>query len=194
MRKTSRVWMALTMAALFVVTLLCATGAIAQEKATPAAKQPTAYREKSGTVTATIQAIDLDKRIVTVKGGPKDQVVELKAGEQVKNLSKLKVGDVVVVKYFASVAVRMAKPGEADTVAKTEVKKPGAQARQVTVTATVQDIDKNTNNVYLKGPEGNIVGVKAQDPKRLDELKVGDQIVVTYTEALAVSIEKAKKK
>ena len=194
MRKTSRVWMALTMAALFVVTLLCATGAIAQEKATPAAKQPTAYREKTGTVTATIQAIDLDKRIVTVKGGPKDQVVELKAGEQVKNLSKLKVGDVVVVKYFASVAVRMAKPGEADTVAKTEVKKPGAQARQVTVTATVQDIDKNTNNVFLKGPEGNIVGVKAQDPKRLDELKVGDQIVVTYTEALAVSIEKAKKK
>jgi hypothetical protein len=74
------------------------------------------------------------------------------------------------------------------------VKKAGSQARQVTVTATVQDIDKNTNIVFLKGPEGNIVGVKAEDPKRLDELKVGDQIVVTYTEALAISIEKAKKK
>jgi len=194
MKKTSRVFLALTMAALFAVTLFCATGAIAQDKATPAAKKPTAHREKAGTITATIQAIDLEKRIVTVKGGPKDQVIELKAGEKVKNLSKLKVGDVVVVKYFASLAVRMAKPGEAESVATSEVKKAGSQARQVTVTATVQDIDKNTNIVFLKGPEGNIVGVKAEDPKRLDELKVGDQIVVTYTEALAISIEKAKKK
>jgi hypothetical protein len=194
MKKTSRVFLALTMAALFAATLFCATGAIAQDKATPAAKKPTAHREKAGTVTATIQAIDLEKRIVTVKGGPKDQVIELKAGEKVKNLSKLKVGDVVVVKYYASLAVRMAKPGEAESVATSEVKKAGSQARQVTVTATVQDIDKNTNIVFLKGPEGNIVGVKAEDPKRLDELKAGDQIVVTYTEALAISIEKAKKK
>ena len=47
------------------VFFLGATGALAQDKATPEAKKPTAYREKTGTITATIQAIDLEKRIVT---------------------------------------------------------------------------------------------------------------------------------
>ena len=68
MKKTSRGFLALIMAALFAVTLFGATGALAQDKATPAAKKPTAHREKAGTITATIQAIDLEKRIVTVKG------------------------------------------------------------------------------------------------------------------------------
>jgi len=60
------------------------------------------------------------------------------------------------------------------------------------VTATLHDIDKNTNNIVLKGPGGNLVGVKVKDPTKLENVKVGDQLVITYTEALAVGIEKAK--
>jgi hypothetical protein len=38
------------------------------------------------------------------------------------------------------------------------------------------------------------VDVKVQDPKNLENVKVGDQVAITYTEALAISVEKAKKK
>ena len=184
--------------ALFAVmfVMFWATGAIAQEKATPETGEQVVYREKAGTITATIQSIDLANRIVTVKGGPKGQTVELKADERVKNLSQLKVGDEVVVKYFASVAVRVTKPGEAkvkETMEKAKVEGPGSETRQLTVTATIQDIDKDRNNVFLKWPEGVIVGVQVKDPTILAGVNVGDVVVITYTEAVAISIEKKKR-
>ena len=46
----------------------------------------------------------------------------------------------------------------------------------------------------LKGPEGKTVTVKAENPENLKKVKVGDEIEITYTEALAISVEKAKKK
>ena len=63
-----------------------------------------------------------------------------------------------------------------------------------TVTATVTAIDKKKGTVTLKGPEGNLVTAKAEDPKNLDKIKVGDELLITITEALAISVEPAKKK
>ena len=70
----------------------------------------------------------------------------------------------------------------------------GMAARQTTVTATVTAIDKKKGTLTLKGPDGNKVVAKAEDPKNLDKVKVGDELLITYTEALAISVEKAKKK
>jgi plasmid maintenance system killer protein len=64
----------------------------------------------------------------------------------------------------------------------------------VTVTATIEAIDAKKNRVTLKGPEGKTQEIKVKDPKNLVNVKVGDQVVLTYTEALAISVEPAKKK
>ncbi len=179
--------------AAFLLVALFVTGAIGQETAKPEAERPTVRTERVGTMVGTVQAIDLEKRMVTVKGGPKGEEIDIKVDEKVKNLSSLKVGDKVKLQYYASVAYRIAKPGEVtEPVETVEVKRMTGQARQVTVTATLHDIDKNTNNIVLKGPGGNLIGVKVKDPSKLENVKVGDQLVITYTEALAVSVEKAK--
>jgi hypothetical protein len=34
--------------------------------------------------------------------------------------------------------------------------------------------------------------VKAQDPKNLEKVKVGDELEITYTEAVAISVEKTR--
>jgi hypothetical protein len=75
---------------------------------------------------------------------------------------------------------------------KAKVEGPGSETRQLTVTATIQDIDKDRNNVFLKWPEGVIVGVQVKDPTILAGVNVGDVVVITYTEAVAISIEKKK--
>ncbi len=48
--------------------------------------------------------------------------------------------------------------------------------------------------VTLKGPEGNLFKVKAKDPEKLKAVSVGDLVDITYTQALAVSVEPAPKK
>jgi Na+-transporting methylmalonyl-CoA/oxaloacetate decarboxylase gamma subunit len=171
------------------------------EKAAPAAQKPKVVREKTTTVTATVEAIDLAKRVVTLKGA-KGNLFDLKVGEQAKNLSQVKVGDEVVAKYYQSIAARVKKPGEAGGATSTqavETAKPGETpggmvANMVTVTATVEDISPKKTYVSLKAPDGKIYDVKVKDPKNLENVKVGDKVEITYTEALAISVEKRKKK
>ena len=118
------------------------------------------------------------------------------------NLPQVKVGDLVTVKFYESLAVEVMKPGavsgagekSAVVRAKPGEMPAGMAARQSTVTATVTGIDKKKSTLTLKGPDGKTVIAKAEDPKNLDKVKVGDELMITYTEALAISVEKAKKK
>ena len=71
-------------------------------------------------------------------------------------------------------------------------KPAGVGARQVTLVANVEKIDAKSQLVTLRGKSGNTRVVKVRDPKNLQNLKVGDQVVATYTEALAVAVKPVK--
>jgi len=183
-------------------TLSMATGVFAQAaKGAAPAEQPRVVKERAAVMTATVQAIDLNTRIVTLKG-PKGEVRDIKVGEEAVNLPQVKVGDLVTVKYYESLAIEVIKPGAVSGAGEKSAivrAKPGEMpggmaARQSTVTATVTAIDKKKGTISLKGPEGKTVVAKAEDPRNLDKVKVGDELMITYTEALAISVEKAKKK
>jgi hypothetical protein len=185
---------------LVLFSLSVGGGAMAQEKA-PAKAKPEVKRENVVTLTGTVEAVDLAKRVVTIKGS-KGRTVDLKVGEEAKNLDQVKVGDKVVAKYYESIAFRMKKPGEAEGVKAEQAvaaAKPGelpaaVLANQVMVTATVEEISPKKTYVTLKGPGGKTVDVKVRDPKNLEKVKVGDQVVVTYTQAFAIALDKPKKK
>jgi hypothetical protein len=53
-------------------------------------------------------------------------------------------------------------------------------------------LDRPTQTVTLKGPGGRYVTVRVADPKILEKPRLGDTVVVTAAEALAVSLEKVK--
>jgi hypothetical protein len=61
------------------------------------------------------------------------------------------------------------------------------------VVATVEGLERPTRMLTLKGPRGNYLSVRARDVKKLEKLHLGDTIVVTFTEALAIGVEKAEK-
>jgi hypothetical protein len=66
-----------------------------------------------------------------------------------------------------------------------------SQSKPVTITATIEAIDQANRTVTLKGPKGNSVDVKAPEGMQgFKSLKVGDQVTVTYFEALAVQVRK----
>jgi Cu/Ag efflux protein CusF len=128
-------------------------------------------------------------------------VETITVGEQVKNLPQVQVGDKVVVKYYEAIAFRVVPPGEATPGAgmtgAAATAQPGQKpaalgAREVTATVTVEAIDLKAGTATVKGPEGNSFTVKAQDKKNLEKIKVGDRVEITYTEALGISVSKAK--
>ncbi len=152
-------------------------------------------------VRATVESIDPAARTVTLKG-PRGKSFTVSVDDKVKNLSEVKVGDEVVATYYEAIAFELKKPGEAvpgKSVTEGVVTPqsgpgaPGVGSRQVKVVATIEAIDTRKGTVTLKGPEGKSVEVTARDPKNLRKVKVGDLVEITYTAALAISIQPAPK-
>lgn len=191
------------------VTALClalgmAGCAMMSESPLPAPTAPVSGTVSEGLVsaTATVKAIDQKTRKVTLQRAD-GSVLKFVAGDDVRNLSQVKVGDEVTVSYYESLAYEVKKPGEAAMGAAVAAgaerakvgEKPGAAAvRETTITATITAIDKKAMTVTLLGPDGESTTIKARDPQKLERVAVGDLVEITYTEALAVSVDAPAKK
>ena len=165
------------------------------------AEKPGAMASELITLTATVEAIDLEKRLVTLKG-PEGNTVNLEVNEQARNLAQVKVGDQVQAEYYESVALYAQKPdGSLPAAAEMAAierapagEKPGmAAVKSRVITATVESIDLEKRTVALKGPEGNTLNLKVDDrTPNLENLKAGDQVVARFTQAIAISVKASK--
>jgi len=189
-----------------VPAFVLATLGIAASAQQPAADGKTTTMSEPGkiastsTVTATAQIVGIDyqTRTVTLKGS-KGSVFDVVAGDDVKNFDQLRLGDKVVARYQqafsaevqnAAAAVRSrvetttptrSQAGEAPAVGKT---------RQVTVLATVVAVNPPKRTMTIRGPTRTVT-IQVDNPMHFNVVKPGDQIAVTYTEAIALSLEPA---
>jgi hypothetical protein len=156
------------------------------------------------TVRASAQVIAIDKptRTLTLKG-PKGAVFDLVAGDEVKNFNQIHVGDFVVATFLQSLTLELQKTktggGTVVTREAAATAKPGEMpaavaGREITALAKVTAINKKASTISLKGPRGNVVTLDVRNPDHFKVVKVGDEVLVTYTEAVAVSVESAPAK
>ena len=185
--------------ALFTGLLIATLPAVAAEKA----PQKAAVSE-TVKLTATVKSVDYDSRLITLQGQD-GKTLTVEASPEVKRLKEIKAGDMVVIDLTQAIAVELKKAGSAPGVSvKEEVKrakaseKPGISGqREVKSTVTIDAVDLKNNIVNFTGPKGNVNVVAVQRPEMrefLKTLKVGDKVDVTFTEAVAVSVEPAPKK
>jgi len=189
-------------AACLAGTLSLATVAgAATPSAAPAAAPSGEAVIASTTVTATVTKIDQKTREVTVKteDGKESSFV---AGPAVVNFAQMKVGDVITAKYAEALVYEVKKGGTAvapETTVAGGAAAPGAMpagavAQQTTVTVLITAIDTKAPSVTFQGPGGKTKTIKVLHPEKLEGVKVGDTVQVTYTEALAITVDKAPKK
>jgi len=179
--------------------------AVSAEEQTAAARAPLARREAVlVTVTASVEAINQTNREVTLKG-PLGNSVTFTVDQRVKRLNEIKVGDLIRADYFVAFAAELRKPTAEeektpliilDTAGKAP---PGTSPaagglRRFKVVTTIEGLDRPTETITVKGPRGNYLTARVADPSRLTQMRIGENIVITYTEALAVSLEKSEKK
>ena len=156
------------------------------------------------TVEVSAQVVGIDKatRRLTLKGA-KGDVVDLVASDEVKRFDQIKVGDSIVARYLESITLELQKTRveagdvkvrEAAARSKAGEQPAGGAARQVVAIADVVAVDPAKSTITIKGPTGNLTTLNVQNPDQFKVVKVGDQIEVTYTQALALSLEPAAPK
>jgi hypothetical protein len=162
--------------------------------------------ESTEEVSATVEAIDVQKRLLSLVG-PDGEKITVEVAPQVRNLPQVKVGDRVVARYYKALAAELRSRGdgtgstqapvyEATASRAAEGERPaamvGAQSRQ---TVRVTSVDTKNNVVNFYGSDGLARSVPVSSPQGkefISKLKAGDEVELTYTEAVALSVEPAK--
>jgi hypothetical protein len=150
---------------------------------------------------ATVQAIDLPSRMVTLVG-PQGNVVSLKVGEEVRNLPQVKPGNKVLVRYHGSITYVLSPRGArlpkdtltaAGTRAAPGQMPAGAAAAKLVVTETVMAADQVSHTLQVVNPSGGqvrtVAVVTPEGQQNMKMIKVGDTITAVVSEAVAVAVE-----
>jgi hypothetical protein len=184
-----------TLAALIGV-LLMMVGAVSADPS----KNPKIERTTKASVTVT--KVDLAQRHLTIKDDTGEEYT-IDVDPAVKNLAQVKAGDKIGLTYYQSVAASMSKAGdptkatsqvEADTAKAGE--RPGAKAHSTTtVPVTIVSVDTDRNVVKFRGNDELVRSTDVLSPEGkafVKNLKAGDQVLLTYTESVAISVDPAK--
>lgn len=150
---------------------------------------------------ATITAIDMENRLVTIEGPDGDSIV-VKASDKVKNLPQVEVGDKVVIKYYKSITADIVKLGKDEKLG-TEVigakasaplgAKPGGAATvEMKRRVEVVFVDPIQKFISVRDPDRGLRKISLKESPDLQhylkELKEGDVVEVTYTDAMAIEV------
>ena len=198
-----KIFCAVTVLSLILVFAAFSFAQAPDTKTQPAKKtgeKPGGIVVESVSGTATVDAVDKEKRMVTLKFAD-GRTQAIKLGPEVRNFDQIAVGDTVKATYAESVAIAVRKSDEKPTTTATQTvrvapkgAKPGVIVTDTTeVTAKVEAIDYAKRTVSLKGPEGNVRTFSVdKSVKKFKNVKVGDEVVIRITQATAIVVEKAK--
>ncbi|WP_226500087.1 hypothetical protein [Pseudomonas sp. MWU16-30322] len=165
-----------------------------------AADIPLSATVEADQVTTKVLAVDAANHQVVLEGAEGRQV-HVQLSDKAENLANLKVGDLVKVEVQRSVAAYLdtevdkglpgtvERSGELRNAPGTE--NPGGEAyRQIQVQLKITKIDLKQNQVTLENPAGQSKTLDVKKPEiqaKLKDLKVGQSVVVTYTDVLKVT-------
>jgi hypothetical protein len=178
----------------------------AREEKAPVATQPAPTLDLSTretlTATATVQAIDLQTREVTLKD-QKGRVFTIKVSDEVRNLPQVRVGDRVVVTYQEAVAIQLTGKAGTGISTRTDTLSAGrAQPGQlpagvvrdtVRITANIVEVDVKNRHVLIRGATRWVL-LKVPSDFDISKFRVGEEVEAEFVQELAIAVEPAPAK
>ncbi|MBW1742777.1 MAG: hypothetical protein JRJ47_05020 [Deltaproteobacteria bacterium] len=151
-------------------------------------------------IDATVENINAEKREITLKG-PEGNMVTVTASEAVKRFDEIKVGDTIQAEYLTFLRAEFREPTAEEKAnplvvvadagrAPKEMDPAGAVGAVVKAVVTVVSIDTEGKRVAIQGPRGNFMILPVEDEAVLNNLKVGEIVIMTYAEAVALLLKK----
>jgi hypothetical protein len=148
-------------------------------------------------VSARVAAIDRDSRKVTLIDVDGEKFT-VKVGPEAVNFDQIQVGDLVRATVTEEMVVYLDEEGAAspDTAAGVVALAPkgarpgGLVAETAQITATVAAIDRENRTATLEFEDGSTKTFPVRDDIDLSQRKVGETVVFSATEMIAISVEK----
>ena len=152
-------------------------------------------------VTVKVVNVDHSARTMSLQM-PNGKIKTYKVGKEAKSFSQIKKGDLIKATLVDSLAVYVQKSGGRPSAAETTTVTlsprgalPGMIiANTYRITGKVQLVDMRNRTITITGPSYRSKAFKVgPNVKNLASVKAGDDVVLRYTEALAIDVQKPKK-
>lgn len=151
-------------------------------------------------ISAQITAIDPKTRDITLEG-PMGNTITLNAGEEVKRFDEFAVGDLVQASYAESIAGELRAPTETEletpwvelegaALAEADMPPAAGVGRVIRAVCTIEGLNRATGAVTVQDPRGRYHVIPDVDPTNIEKMKIGDTLIITYSQAVALSLEK----
>ena len=161
-----------------------------------------APREKMEQLTmrGTVTEINADTREITLmdtEGG----LNTVKAGEEVKRFDEIAVGDVIEFDYYMYIKAEFREPTAEELaepvqmvveegIAPEDMSPGAAVGAVIKAVVTIEALNRPNMIATVSGPNGNFVSIPMEDAEFMTKLRIGQVLILTYAEAMAVSLEK----
>jgi len=180
-----------------IIILLVAVNVYSQEsKDVRPPKEKWSLISMEGTVTEIVK----ETREVTLMG-PKGELVTITAGDAVERFDEIAVDDVLTFEYWTYMMAEFREPTSEELAEPLVVIAEGGKAPEgmdpaavvgaiVKAVVTIEVLDRPFMIVTVKGPRGNFLTIEMEDQELITKLSIGQVIILTYAEAVVVSLNK----
>ncbi|PLW68887.1 hypothetical protein [Pseudohalioglobus lutimaris] len=186
-------------AAVLSAALVLPMSAVAEE----AVKPQGGARAMAMEVEAQVTAIDLETRQVTLQG-PDGSAMTLTASEKVVKLEDVSVGDVLRATYLAALEGELREPTAEEMaepyvmikdagVGEVEGAPVVGAGRIIHAVCTIEGMNRLLGTVTVLDPNGKVHVIADVEPEKMSGVTLGQTIVLTFSEALALSLEHVSK-
>lgn len=161
-------------------------------------------RERLSLVTmqGTVTDIVKETRDVTLKGA-NGELVTVTAGPEVERFDEITVGDIITFDYYTYLKAEFRTPtatelAEPFVVLEGEDKAPAGEApaaavgEMVKAIVTIEILNRPQMLATVEGPNGNYLTIPMTDAAFMEKLHIGQVVILTYAEAVAVSLTKVE--
>lgn len=154
------------------------------------------------TMQGTVTDIAKETRDVTLKG-PDGEMVTITAGPEIKRFDEISVGDIITFDFYTYLKAEFRAPTSAElaepfVVLEGEGKAPegeapaGAVGEMVKAVVTIEVLNRPQMFAVVEGPNGNYLTIPMKDAAFMEKLNIGQVVIMTYAEAVAVSLTKVE--
>ena len=189
----------LTIAFLILTIVGCKQAQEAEEPSVAQkAEKPSVERTTEHTLSATVDAVDMEKRSLTLKdeGGVIYTFANIKADVPLEELVVGKAVSMTIYLKEINYAVEEGEEIPVDEEIRAVGTRKGEEERSITIvqaqnmTATVKEVDTINRMLTLVMEDGTPITLPVQDDvKNLENLEPGDKVVSQVTQIIVVTVE-----
>ena len=150
----------------------------------------------------TVTEIKRDTREITLMGS-KGDLVTITAGDEVERFDEIVVEDIITFESWTYMKAEFREPTPEEIAeplvvitdagkAPKEVDPAAVVGAVVKAVVTIEVLNRPYMLATVRGPRGNYMTIEMEDRSFIEELHIGQVLILTYAEVVAVSLEKVR--